>query len=138
MGFFGFDKRETDNSQSQTDNRAAATDGSLIGYGSNARTAGGALLESAGGAVSYASDYDYSSIYNDPEIALTALKEQRKLSGDFLGAMKARDATLADVLAANAALAEGKQTDGEAGRNKTMLYVTLAVLALVGWIFWKR
>lgn len=35
-------------------------------------------------------------------------------------------------------LAENKQTDGDAGRNKTVVLVVLAVLALVALFIWKR
>ena len=79
-----------------------------------------------------------SYITNDPSILKTALKQQNALADSFLEAYQTQDQNLASVLASNAALAENKSTDGEAGRNRTMLYVTLAVLALVGWIFWKR
>lgn len=35
------------------------------------------------------------------------------------------------------ALAEGKQTDGDAGRNKIVVIVVVAVLVLVGLFIWK-
>lgn len=35
-------------------------------------------------------------------------------------------------------LAENKQTDGESGKNKIVLYVVAGVLALVAFIFWKK
>ena len=134
MGFFGLDTRNVDQSQNYIDERAAATEGSLIGYGAQATTVGGSLVKGeAGSQVSYTP----TEIYNDPTLAVTAIRQQRKLTNDFLNAFRARDDLFKTLLEGNTALAEQTASGGEIGRNRTMLYVTLAVLALVGWIFWK-
>ena|ERR1044071_1883704 len=36
------------------------------------------------------------------------------------------------------ALAENKQTEGDSGRNKIVLYVVLAVLAVIGLLIWRK
>lgn len=136
MGVLGYDSRKTDQSQNYLDYRAAATEGSLIGYGAQATTAGGSVLRSEAGS-SLAFTPTSTEIYNDPEIAKVAIKQQKKLADSFLEAFQKKEDTLQSILAANAELAANAQTGGEAGRNKTMMIVTLAVLVLVGWIFWK-
>lgn len=46
--------------------------------------------------------------------------------------------TLENVLGKLTDLAESKQTDGESGKNQIVLYVVLAVLAVVAWIFYRK
>lgn len=45
--------------------------------------------------------------------------------------------TVEKVLGTVGALAENKQTDGDASRNKIVLYAVLAVVALLGVFVWK-
>jgi len=53
-------------------------------------------------------------------------------------AIEASKANLDDLLANIASLSENRQTDGEAGKNKIVLYVVLAVLALLGLLLWRK
>ena len=46
--------------------------------------------------------------------------------------------TLNTVLGQLTSLAESKQTDGESGRNNVILYIALAVLAVVGVYFYRN
>jgi hypothetical protein len=167
MGFMGFMSPETDASQNYYDKRAAAAEQGTLAYGeyamalgigasSNRATGSGVSTSGApivlGGKGGNAS-YSYSTVTNDPNVAIVALRQNKKLADSFLSAMKLKDETLADVLAEQqdsmgasqdktnallASLAESKQTEGESGRNKIVLYVVLATLALVGWIFWRK
>lgn len=139
MGFLGFDKRDTNNSQNLTDQRVSATEGALVPYGNDSIAAGGSAFAVRDESTLNLNDQSTTSyLYNDPELAKNALNQQRKLADSFLEAYAKKDDNLATLLASNAELAETAATDGEAGRNKALLIVTLAVLALVGWIFWKR
>lgn len=143
MGFLGFDKRNTNNSQNLTDNRVSATEGALVPYGQDAIAAGGSVFAARDQSTLNLTDASTSStIYNDPAVAKNALTQQRKLADSFLEAYQIKDENLASVLASmidsNAALAETAATNGEGQRNKALLIVTLAVIALVGWIFWRR
>lgn len=163
MGFLGYDKRNTDNSQTLNDQRVSATEGSLVPYGAGSVASGGSVFQASDDSILNLTDNSrtqLSYLYNDPLVAQTALEQQAgvaqtafeqqagvaktalnkalKLSQSFLEAFKTKDDTLASVLESNADLALSAQTGGDSERNKVLLWMTLGVLALMGWIFWKR
>lgn len=163
--FSGGDKN--DQSQRFTDDRVSATDGAVVQRGTGHAAAGsvyapgGALTQTDSSTTVYndadlmglalsgnlalatagnttARDLAAQGIEGNATLARLAIKRNAALAQSMMDATKTRDKTLADVLAANERLAVNQQTGGEAGRNEALLYVTLAALALVGWLFWRR
>lgn len=60
------------------------------------------------------------------------------LSNAVTAQQEAAQKNLDSVLSQLSTLAESAQTDGESGKNQIVLYVVLAVVGLVGWIFYRK
>lgn len=90
---------------------------------------------------------------SDPEVLaaaldkITELSQQQSASVESLAnktaqaasaSIEASKANLDELLTNIATLSENRQTDGEASKNKIVLYVMLAVLAIVGVFLWRR
>jgi hypothetical protein len=84
--------------------------------------------------------------FQDTEVVTKALDNITALAlgfqeglGDYVGqATKAISANTADALGYVTGLSESRLTDGDSSRNRIILYVVLAVLAVFGLIFWRR
>jgi len=104
--------------------------GSVIALENGARLNTGVDLASA------QVGHDVNVTTSDPQLVGQALAEVSRLGSNFSG-------TIADlntaVLGKLSDLALSQQTQGESTRNNTILYISLAALAVLGlWVFRKR
>jgi len=72
------------------------------------------------------------------QFALTVQDISGQNSDSLSAAVQGMGDQLKSAFTQLAALGESKQTEGDSGRNKIILYVVLGVLALVGLIFFLR
>jgi len=116
MGFLGgIDQTEQTEiiTSTSTDTRQTAS-------GSGITQRGGALGE---GATNVTGRARLTINTLDADLARSALESSRDIFGQALSQI--------------GSLAESKQTEGEAGRNKIMMWVALAALAVVAIVFWR-
>jgi len=82
----------------------------------------------------------------DPEVLSNALSAMENSNISFGDAVKdvvsqqaaSTNSMLSNVLSSLSSLSESKLTAGESGQNKTILYIVLGVLALLGLVAWLR
>lgn len=138
MGLFSQDSKETNTSYDQ---RSEQSPIAATGKGSVAAR-GNILFETLGdGAQSVkikkGGQYIVRTTVNqnsDPAVLQSVLGQILSSQGD---ASAASAASLEKLLSKIGDLAENKQTDGEAGRNKTILYIALAAAGALATIFGK-
>lgn len=152
MGLFGIDSNKT----SARDERIAVTDQGVatrggnttlgeevLALGTNARLQAGGIQVAGGGKGSTTTTNITTS---DPDVLREALEfADRQSSGftdtlqDLLNAQGSQTQGILDaVLGQLASLAESKQTEGESGRDKIIMWIALGLFAVVAIFFWRR
>jgi hypothetical protein len=109
---------------------------------SNRNEGDGTILSLEGGSkLNLGNDFSGANVHDvnietaDPELVAKALEEVTRLSNNFSGTVAGLNA---DVLDKITELSLSKQTDGETERNKTILYIALAGLAVLGLWTWRQ
>lgn len=117
--------------------------GNTVSKGALSKAVGnrGKLIESGGveigkGAKLSTLDFGKSKVKGNISVTIN------EGAGDLVGAVKSLATKVGDTLQSTVGqiipLAENKQTGGESGQNKTVLWVVLAALAMLGFVFYKK
>lgn len=133
LGIGGKDTTKTNVTSYSTDQRKTASGSGIV-------QEGGALGEGAISGKQIAQDG--SVIIRGGKGALTVNTLDAEFAKSALSSVgdlsRQQTNTLGQVLTEISSLAESKQTEGEAGRNKIMMWVALAALAVVAIMFWRQ
>ena len=145
LQFFNKGDQETTNNVSNVENTPSATDEGQAAVG-NAFQNSGNVSDGAFGIRAGKNAKVNVTFASDPGVLNSLLGQQTKTLSDLLGGINSANSGVNNALAGGLSsildkitgLAESKQTDGESGKDQRIVWIVVAVLAVVAIIFWRR
>lgn len=141
IGLFGQsqEKHETTTISTVTDARQTASGSGIIQRG-GALGEGATSIGGLGGGQGNVAQPGATQVAGHGQLTINTLDaEVAKAALESVGSLSERQSdTFGQMLGQISSLAESKQTEGESDRNRILMWVALAALAVVALIFWRQ